>query len=137
MHTSGAHQWLHLQDLIKPVFHRHGPRPFDGLWLHLEDSRSLVFSPLREDRNNGQLEDALLALPHLRWRRDALQPPETRRGCLDRNTYVRQQRTSHIPSGFAVVRVVIHSRGHQGKQTHSELDVLTSSPSMFYLQTDQ
>ena len=38
-------------------------------------------------------EDALLAPPRLRWRRDALQPPEIQRGCLDRKTGV------HIPEG--------------------------------------
>ena len=42
-------------------------------------------APSQEDPNNGHL-DALLAPPHLRWRRDALQTPELQRGCLDRNT---------------------------------------------------
>ena len=50
-------------------------------------------SPSQEGPNNGHLEDALLAPPHLRWRRDAHEPPEIQRGCLDRNTGV------HIPEG--------------------------------------
>ena len=50
-------------------------------------------SPSQEYPNDGHLEDALLAPPHLRWRRVALQPPEQQRGCLDRNTGV------HIPEG--------------------------------------
>ena len=50
-------------------------------------------SPSREDPNDGHLEEDRLAPPHLRWRRNALQPPEIKRGCLDRNTCV------HIPEG--------------------------------------
>ena len=50
-------------------------------------------SPSQEDPNDGHLEDALLAPPQLRWRRDALQSPELQRGCLERNTGV------HIPEG--------------------------------------
>ena len=38
-----------------------------------------VFSPSREDANDGHLENAHLALPHKRWSRDALQPPEIQR----------------------------------------------------------
>ena len=34
------------------------------------------FSPSREDINDVRLVNTHLALPHLRWRRDALQPPE-------------------------------------------------------------
>ena len=45
-------------------------------------------SPSQEDPNNGDLEDEFLAPPHLRWRRDALQPPEIQRGFLDKNTFL-------------------------------------------------
>ena len=50
-------------------------------------------SPSREDLNDGHVENAHLALPQLRWRRHALQPPEIQRVRLDRNTCV------HIPDG--------------------------------------
>ena len=46
------------------------------------------FSPSREDANDVHLENAQLAPPHLRWRRDALQPPEIQQVRLDRNTCV-------------------------------------------------
>ena len=64
-------------------------------------------SPSQEDPNDGHLEDTLLAPPHLRWRRDALQPPELHRGCLDRNTGV------HIPEGG-------HTRGLNGSSFSSQ-----------------
>ena len=49
--------------------------------------------PSHEDPNDEHPKDTLPAHPHLRWRRDALQPPQIQRGTLDRNTCVR------IPDG--------------------------------------
>ena len=47
----------------------------------------------QEDANGEHLENAHLASPHLRWRRDALQPLGVQRDRLSRNTCV------HIPAG--------------------------------------
>ena len=47
----------------------------------------------QEDANGDRPENAPLGLPHLRWRRDALQPPEVQRDRLAGNTCV------HIPDG--------------------------------------
>ena len=58
----------------------------------LEGSDQSGLSPSHEDPNDEHPEDALLASPHLRWRRDALQPPQIQRGSLDRNTY------GHVPN---------------------------------------
>ena len=71
-------------------------------------------SPSQEDPNDGHLEDALLASPHLRWRRDALQPRELQRGCLDRNTGV------HIPEG-GLRCVTWNTRGLIGSPLSSQL----------------
>ena len=73
MRTSGAHvslsgRWLYLQDLIHTA-------------LHL---------PMKNYRMNIQ-ETLSKLLPHLRWRRGALQPPQSQRDGLDRNTRV------HVP----------------------------------------
>ena len=43
-------------------------------------------SSSREDLNGGNVENAHLALPQFRWRRDALQPPEIQRVRRDGNT---------------------------------------------------
>ena len=50
-------------------------------------------SSSHEDPNDEHPEEALPTPPHLRWRRDTLQPPHMRRGSLDRNTCV------HTPDG--------------------------------------
>ena len=47
----------------------------------------------QEDANGERPENAHFALPHLRWRRDALQPPEVQRDRLNRDT------CAHIPDG--------------------------------------
>ena len=47
----------------------------------------------QEDANGERPENAHFALPHLRWRRDALQPPEVHRDRLNRDT------CTHIPDG--------------------------------------
>ena len=63
--------------------------PVGGQWPQKEDSTSL--SLWREDTNGEHLENAHLASPHLRWRRDALQLPGVQGVRLSRNTCV------HIP----------------------------------------
>ena len=50
-------------------------------------------SPLREEANDEQLENPHPALPQVRWRRDALQPPEIQQALRNGNTCVR------IPDG--------------------------------------
>ena len=47
----------------------------------------------QEDANGERPENAHVALPHLRWRRDALQPPEVQRDRLNGDT------CAHIPDG--------------------------------------
>ena len=59
-------------------------------------------------RCDGHVENAHLALPQLRWRRDALQPPEIQRVRRDRNTCV------HIPDG-GLRCVTWNMRGLQGR----------------------
>ena len=59
-----------------------------------EGSDQSSLSSSDEDPCNEHPEGALPTLPPLRWRRDALQPPELQRGCLDRNTSV------HIPKAL-------------------------------------
>ena len=66
-----------------------------------------------EDPNDEHPEGALPSLPHLRWRRDARQPPQSPRGSLDRNTCV------HIPAGLRCV--TWHTRGLVGSLTSSQL----------------
>ena len=71
-------------------------------------------SPSHEDPNDEHLEDALSAPPHLRWRSNALQPPQIQRGCLDRNTCV------HIPDG-GLRCVTWNTKGFIGPPTSSQL----------------
>ena len=55
------------------------------------DHSNLSYS--HEDLHDEHPGDTLPALPHFRWRRDALQPPHLQQGSLDRNTCV------HLPDG--------------------------------------
>ena len=71
-------------------------------------------SPSHEDHNGEHLEGALPTLPHLRRRRDALQPPQIQRGGVDRNTCV------HIPDG-GLRCVAWNTRGLIGCPTSSQL----------------
>ena len=78
------------------------PCPLTGRWRtsradHCSLSQSWK-SPI-----NGHLKNAYPIHPHLRWRRDALQPRETQRVRLDRNTCV------HILDGIRCV--VWNTRG--------------------------
>ena len=87
--------------------------PLSGRWLHQEDSTNPVFHR-REDTNDEHLENAHLAPPHLRWGRDALQPPEIQRARLNRNTCV------HIhDDGFRCV--IWNTRGLIGSPTSPQL----------------
>ena len=67
-----------------------------------------------EDPNDEHPEGALPAPPHPRWRRDALQPPQTQRGSLDRNTCV------HIPD-CGLRCVTWNTRGLIGSVTSSQI----------------
>ena len=71
-------------------------------------------SSSHEDPNDEHPEDALPTLPHLRWRRDALQPPQIQRGSPDRNTCV------HIPDG-GLRCVTWSTRGLIGSLVSSQL----------------
>ena len=64
-------------------------------WLVALSAEARRSSPSssKEEPNDEHPEGALPAIPHPRWRRDALQPLQTQRSSLDRNTCV------HIPSG--------------------------------------
>ena len=107
-----------------------GPCPMSGWWLHLEDLINPVFHCLRKIPINGHLEDALLAPPQ------ALQPHETQRGRLHRNTSV------HIPDG-GLRCVTWNTRGLVGSpfssQTSRErkqnyFSQLTASNDIIYIQ---
>ena len=69
-------------------------------------------SPAREDPNDGHMEDAIPATPHLRWRRDALQPPEIQRVRKDRHM------CAHIPEG-GLRCVTWNTRGLVGSPSSS------------------
>ena len=92
---------------------RWDPCPLNGRWLHLE-GLIIPVSHRREDPNDGHLEDALHAPPHLRWRRGSLQPPEMQQGCLDRNT------CSQIPEG-GLLCVTWNTRGLLGSPSSSHI----------------
>ena len=57
----------------------------------ISDQSSL--SPSHEDPNDGHPEDTLPALPHLRWRRDALQPLQAQQDTAGRGA------CGHFPDG--------------------------------------
>ena len=57
------------------------------------ESDQSSLSPSHEDPNDGHPEDTLPALPHLRWRRDALQPPQVQQDTAGRDT------CGHFPDG--------------------------------------
>ena len=87
-----------------------------------EGSHQSGHSPSHEDPNDEHPQDALPALPHSRWERDALQP-QIQRGSLDGNTCV------HIPDG-GLRCVTWNTRGlvesptfsqHSKKQKHNYL----------------
>ena len=67
-----------------------------------------------EDANGEHPGDAEFALPHLRWRRDALQPPEVLRDRLNKNTYV------HLPDG-GLRCISWNTRGLVGSLASSQL----------------
>ena len=71
-------------------------------------------SPSREIPYDGHLEDVFVAPPHLRWTRDALQPTEIQRRCLDRHT------CAHIPVG-SLRCVTWNTRGFVGSTFSSQL----------------
>ena len=71
-------------------------------------------SPSHEDPYGGHPEDALPTHPHLRWRRDALLPPQIQRGSLDRHSCV------HVPDG-GLRCVTWSTRGLIGFPTSTQL----------------
>ena len=78
-----------------------------GLWLPLEESSNLVIRCRRKIQTEN-------LLPHLRWRRDALQPPEVQRDQLNRNTCV------HIPDD-GLRCVTLNTRGFIGSLASPQL----------------
>ena len=52
------------------------------------ESDQSSLSPSHEDPNDGHPEDTLPALPQLRWRRDALQPPQVQQGRTGRMSFL-------------------------------------------------
>ena len=83
----------------------------------LAPSGGLVQSSLslsHEDANGEHLENAHLAPPHLRWRRDALQPPGVQRTRSSRNRFV------HFLDG-ALRCVTWNTRGLIGPPASSQL----------------
>ena len=71
-------------------------------------------SSSHEDPNDECPEGALVAPPHSRWRRDALQPPQIQRVTLGRNTCV------HVP-GDGLRCVTWNTRGLIGTVTSSQI----------------
>ena len=70
-------------------------------------------SSSHEDLLDEHRGDALPALPHLRWRGDALQPPQVQQFGVDRNTCV------HIPDG-GLRCVTWNTRGLIGSVSSSQ-----------------
>ena len=71
-------------------------------------------SSSHEDLLDEQPGDALLAPPHLRWRSDALQPPQVQQGGVDWNSCV------HIPDG-GLRCVTWNTRGPIGSVSSSQI----------------
>ena len=70
-----------------PHAYKWGPCPCIGQWIRLQDLiNPASLSPSREDPNDEHPEDALPAPSHVRWRRDALQPPQVQHGIGGRDT---------------------------------------------------
>ena len=77
------------------------------------ESDQSSLSPSREDPNDGHPEDTLPALTHLRWRRDALQPPHAQQDTAGRDT------CGHFPDG-GLRCVTWNTRGLVGSVLSSE-----------------
>ena len=85
--------WCRIVPMICFTCSQVGPMSFEWPAAPPGGFDQSTLSPSREDLNDGHVENADLALPQLRWRQDALQPPELQRRCLERKACV------HIPDG--------------------------------------
>ena len=91
-----------------------GQCPLSGRRLYLQDPTSPALHLPHEDLLDEQPGDALLAPPHLRWRSDALQPPQVQQGGVDWNSCV------HIPDG-GLRCVTWNTRGPIGSVSSSQI----------------
>ena len=114
-----ASQWYRfdlLQDAADQVRHMLtiGPTSLEWPTALLAGSDQSSPSSSHEDLLDEQPGDALLAPPHLRWRSDALQPPQVQQGGVDWNSCV------HIPDG-GLRCVTWNTRGPIGSVSSSQI----------------